>query len=67
MVKSLLVRETNEMETLHLGTSTKRLYSPYSLGKLMKWKLRIGSLTELINLSSLLVRETNEMETYPMF
>ena len=65
MPKSLLVRETNEMETIYLIVSLEiDLLCPYSLGKLMKWKLwSLGILTSQVNHLSLLVRETNEMET----
>ncbi len=35
---SLLVRETNEMETRLMWDTTITVMCPYSLGKLMKWK-----------------------------
>ncbi len=53
---SLLVRETNEMET----KSRKKIFhdhadrSPYSLGKLMKWKLTLEII--VINLTQVPTR-----------
>ncbi len=44
-LKSLLVRETNEMETHKRGRRQIRalVIRPYSLGKLMKWKPFYGT------------------------
>jgi len=62
---SLLARETNWMETqLHLiHHRWQRSICPYSLGKLIEWKLETRECPPNPCTMSLLARETNWMET----
>ena len=63
---SLLVRETNWMETASSAVRLPLFTSPYLLGKPIEWKLRNSCTTGSCCRMSLLVRATNWMETEPV-